>query len=304
MEKKLLKKIDAHAHAVLRDIYPKHDLENLRALPTGEKIIEMYDRLGVEKGMLMPLLNPEFHSFLTTTEIVMEICENHPDRFFFACGLDPRMMKHSTSSDFGKLIEWYKAKGAKAVGEIEANMPFDDPLFDNLFSHCEEQDMSITIHLSPYQGYAYGLVDDPGLPGLEKCLKKHPKLKIIGHSQAFWANMSADVTSELMKGYPRGKLNGKGAVWHLLENYENMYCDLSAGSGYNAVSRDEEMGFEFIEKYQDKILFGLDICTEIDPCHLPGWLDKHYLAGNISESAYRKICRENAIKMFKLEDKA
>ena len=135
---------------------------------------------------------------------------------------------------------------------------------------------------------------------LEKCLKKHPKLKIIGHSQAFWANMSADVTSELMKGYPRGKLNGKGAVWHLLENYENMYCDLSANSGYNAVARDEEKGFEFIEKYQDKILFGLDICTEIDPCHLPGWLDKHYLAGNISESAYRKICRENAIKMFKL----
>ena len=52
--------------------------------------------------------------------------------------------------------------------------------------------------------------------------------------------------------------------------------------------------------YADRILFGLDICTVKDPCCLPGWLDEHYLAGNISEDVYYKICRGNAIRELKL----
>lgn len=294
MAKTILKKIDAHAHAAPKNIYPVRD-PVLNVTMGVENLIKMYDDIGIEKGMLMPLINPEAHSFMFTTEMAMEICEKYPERFFFAMGLDPRMMKHSTGSDFSKLIEWYKAKGAKAVGEIEANLPFDDPLFDNLFSHCEEQDVSVTVHLSPFKGYSYGIIDEPGLPGLERCLKKHPKLKIIGHSQAFWANMSADATSETMKGYPEGKLKGKGAVWHLMENYENMYCDISANSGRIAISRDEEMGFEFLDKFQDKILFGLDNFPK-----LTSFIDTNYLNGNISDEAYRKICRDNAIKLFKL----
>jgi len=293
-------KIDVHAHAVLRDVYPTHDIHNLRALPTGEQIIAMYDRLGVERGMLMPLMNPEFHSFMTTTEIVMEIAERHPDRFFFAMGLDPRMMKHSTDSDFGLLIEWYKKLGAKAVGELEANMYFDDPLCDNMFAHCAEHDMSVTVHISPKVGYAYGLVDEPGLPRLESVLKKHPKLKIFGHSQAFWANISADVDAELMKGYPEGRIREPGAVVRLMEKYENLYCDLSANSGYRALARDPEFALRFLEDFGDRIFFGLDICTTQDPCSLPGWLDEQYLAGNIREETYWNICRNNAIRVLKL----
>ena len=295
------RKIDVHAHAVLRDIYPTHDTGRLRALPTGEQIIEMYDRLGVERGMLMPLLNPEYHAFMTTTEIVMEIAERHPDRFSFACGLDPRMMRHSTDSDFGLLIEWYKKLGAKAVGELEGNLYFDDPLYDNLFGHCAEHGMSVTIHISPMIGYAYGLVDEPGLPRMERMLKKHPTLKVIGHSQAFWANLSADTDSERMKGYPEGKIGEPGAVVRLMEKYENLYCDLSAGSGYNAMARDPEFAFRFMETFADRIFFGLDICTLQDHCKLPGWLDEQYLAGNIREETYYKICRGNAERVLGLE---
>lgn len=293
------KKIDAHAHAVLKDIYPPADYVPAPAFPTGEKLLEMYDRLGVEKGMLMPLLNPERHAFLSTTEMVMEITENHPDRFFFACGMDPRMLTNSTRADFSKLISWYKDKGARAVGEIEANLPFDDPLFDNLFYHCQEQGMSVTIHISPAVGYDYGIVDTPGLPGLERCLKKFPNLIIVGHSQAFWAHMSTNVDSDLMKGYPTGKLEQKGRVWDLMEQYENLWCDLSAGSGFNALTRDPECGFEFLDRFQDRILFGLDM-REFREARLPAWLDENLCKGNISQTAYQKICRNNAIRLYHL----
>ena len=61
-----------------------------------------------------------------------------------------------------------------------------------------------------------------------KMLKKYPKLKIFGHSQAFWAHMSKDVDREIMKGYPKGKVE-KGRLWELFEKYDNIFGDMSAG---------------------------------------------------------------------------
>jgi CheY-like chemotaxis protein len=105
-----------------------------------------------------------------------------------------------------ELIERAKSLGAKGVGEVTAQLYADDPKMDNLFYHASECDMPVTIHISPRMGYTYGMVDDLGLPRLEKMLKKHKKLKILGHSQASWAELSADVKEEYRSGYPTGKV--------------------------------------------------------------------------------------------------
>jgi predicted TIM-barrel fold metal-dependent hydrolase len=44
----------------------------------------------------------------------------------------------------------------------------------------------------------------------------------------------------------------------LLADYENMYADLSAGSGLGALSRDEEFTRGFLQRHRKKLLFATD----------------------------------------------
>jgi hypothetical protein len=42
-----------------------------------------------------------------------------------------------------------------------------------------------------------------------------------------------------------------------------MYGDLSAGSGQNSMTRDEEQARGFLDRHQDKLLYGSD-CNDSD----------------------------------------
>jgi glyoxylase-like metal-dependent hydrolase (beta-lactamase superfamily II) len=126
-------------------------------------------------------------------EMVKFIVDKYPDRFLWFCNVDPREGKNRADSDLGYLLEFYKSIGALGVGEITANIYADDPRLDNLFSFCEELDMPVTIHIAPEERGYYGIIDELGLPRIEKMLKKHPKLKVFGHSQCFWSEIGEPV---------------------------------------------------------------------------------------------------------------
>ena len=286
-------KTDAHAHAYVTDFPDK----KLVYMPSPERLKEVYGEIGVSKALLLPLTAPERRAFYCPTEHVMAIAGADPETFRFAMGLDPRMLHDGVNSDFSPLIEYYLSKGAVSVGEMQANIPFDSPLCDNLFSQIEAFGLPVTLHLSPAVGHEYGLVDAPGLPGLERALKRFPGLVFVGHSQSFWAHMSRDVDAERMKGYPKGKVT-PGRIWTLLEAYPNLYCDLSAGSGYNALTRDEDMGLRFLERYSERLMFGCDLCDPTGIPPLAAWLDRQYLAGALSETAYGNICSATAKRVF------
>ncbi|MBR5473185.1 MAG: amidohydrolase family protein, partial [Clostridia bacterium] len=168
---------------------------------------------------------------------------------------------------------------------------------------CAACDMPVIIHISPKMGYCYGIVDDIGLPRLEKMLAKHKNLKVLGHSQTFWAEMGTDVTEENRKGYPKGKVQ-EGRIAELMRKYDNLYCDLSAGSGANALMRDEEYAVKFIAEFADRILYGCDICQVFNTFQydFDEFLTRLRAEGKISEENYYKIVRGNAIKLLKLEE--
>ena len=42
--------------------------------------------------------------------------------------------------------------------------------------------LPVLFHMSPKEGFQYGVVDGPGLPLLEENLKRYKGLKFIGHS--------------------------------------------------------------------------------------------------------------------------
>ena len=76
----------------------------------------------------------------------------------------------------------------------------------------------------------------------------------------------------------------------LLETYDNLYCDISAGSGRGALSRDAEFAVRFINKYQDRILFARD--------NIKSEHKELLLSYNLDRSVLDKIFYKNAEKLI------
>jgi len=300
---KNIKKIDIHAHATAFPEYVPERKWNDGRFCSGEEVIEFYDKLNIEKGVLLPIQSPECQLTVMSSENCKWIADQHPDRFMWFCNVDPRAFENSADADLSWVLNQYIKLGAKGVGEITSQVYADDPKLDNLFSCCEELDLPVLIHIGPQFGNCYGIVDELGLYRLEKMLKKHPKLKLLGHSQPFWSEISADNNEELRNEYPTGKVI-EGRIPKLMREYGNLYCDLSAGSGANAMMRDPEYAAKFMEEFSDRLLYGCDICapSNTHPFPFDEFLDKMVDDGMLSIENYTKIVRDNALKILK-EDK-
>lgn len=296
-------KIDIHAHASLfASLLPPRP-GTAHNYCSGEQVLAFYDKLDIEKGVLLPILSPEGCITTMSNEECKTIADQYPNRFLWFCNVDPRSMDNHTSSNLSHTLEHYQKLGARGVGEVTSNIYTDDPKMQNLWAHCQMNGMPLLFHLSPKIGFNYGMVDDLGLPRLEKMLKKFPRLKVIGHSQPFWAEMSADLKESERNAYPRGKVT-PGRLVQLLRECENLYCDLSASSGANALTRDAEHAALFLTEFQDRILYGCDICApdNTHPFPFRDFLDNLKASGAISETVYRKVCRDNAAKLLGLDN--
>jgi len=295
---KRVKKIDIHVHsAPLRS--PLFRNAVFWNYPTPEELRQIYDDMGIDKGVQMTLSSPEGVPRIITNEDSWELANNHPETYFWFCNVDPRQGKNTPDQDLTPYLEYYKSIGAKGVGEVTANLYFDDPYIYNLFSACEKCNMPLTFHIG-VKGKGYGIIDDFGLPRLEKALQDFPNLKFLGHSQRFWSFISGDVTEENWGGYPKGPVTPGGRVVELMRKYPNLYGDLSAGSGGNAFLRDPEHAYQMIEEFQDRLCFGTDIVdvNRIPNVKLSSFLDEAVEAGKISYDAYYKVCRGNALKLL------
>ena len=291
--------IDCHLHTVIRKGLPRNDSGDNYATP--EELITMMDRTGVDQGVLLPGINPECRKQYSPTEDILDVAANYPGRFIPFCNIDPRAENNSPDSDLSRQLRYYRERGCKGVGELCANLYFDHPLVLNLFRHCEACEMPVLFHIGPQAGDCYGLIDDIHLPRLEKCLRLFPKLIFIGHSQPFWAEIGAEVTEKTRNTYPPGKITAGGALPRLIEDYSNLHCDISAGSGYNALTRDAEFGYSFMEKYQDRLLFGTDICSPKNDHRHAELLRNSLKEGKISQEIFEKITWKNINRILNLE---
>ena len=289
--------IDIHVH-----LTPKKGILNEagNTYATAEELIEMMNRLGIEKAAVLPTVNPEGAHRIQSIEEILQVCERYQDRFISFCNIDPRLKNNSPGKDFSPILSYYKEKGCKGVGEICANLYIDDPRCKNLFFHCGECEMPVLFHMAAQIGDAYGLADDIYMPRLEKVLKEFPKTIFIGHATAFWSEITSEVDEETRGGYPKGPVKSPGRVPELLAKHPNLYGDLSAGSGYNAISRDIDYSYKFLEKFQDKLLFGTDICNVKQDVPIVPYFRKILAEGKISQIAYNKITNQNAVRLLRL----
>jgi len=90
-------------------------------------------------------------------------------------------------------------------------------------------------------------------------LEKYSTVNFIGHAQTFWGNIDKNHQQAVL--YPKGPVTPGGITDRLLSDYPNMYGDLSAGSGLNALTRDEGHARQFLDRHQNKLLYGSD-CSD------------------------------------------
>lgn len=288
--------IDIHVHTNLR---PAPLRRGKPGYAHPDYLLRRYDMLAIEKAVVLPTGNSECVIQVQSSEESLEIASRYPGRFIPFCNVDPRCDTNGPDSDFDDHILYYKSQGARGCGEICANLPFDDPRVEALLRACERHEMPVTFHIGVKIGGCYGLVDRPGLPLLEGALKKFPRLVFLGHSQAFWAEIGALEKEKDREGYPKGPVR-EGRVVELMRRYPNLHGDLSAGSGHNAVSRDEAFGVRFLTEFQDRLYFGTDICHPDSETPLPRYLLRLRDEGKLAPETFRKIARDNAVRLLKL----
>lgn len=279
-------KIDIHLHLALENRVLMKDINVSEA---GEMIPHL-KQLGIDKGILLSSGEKDGGN-----DEVKTITMKYPETYSWMCNVDL-----ADEETIYERMEKYKREGAVGLGELTINQPIDNPFLQTVFASAEKLKLPVLFHMSPEENFNYGIVDSPGMPLLENVLREYPNLIIIGHSQPFWHEISgdADPSREKRNSWGSGPVKKGGRLPELLSKYPNLYGDMSANSGGSAVMRDEEFGLDFIEKFQDKLMFGSDMCNTEMEFPLGKWMDKKLDEGKISKEAYEKICRGNAEALF------
>jgi len=180
-------------------------------------------------------------------ESVLQLSQRHPTTFqFFANEVVDLPGARAA-------VEGYLKKGAKGIGEQKFGVDCDSQAVLAMAELAGEYKVPMLLH---FQHGTY----NTGIERFHKVLEKFPEVNFIGHAQTWWGNIDRNHDPSVM--YPPGKVTPGGITDRLLSDYPNMYGDLSAGSGLNALLRDEEHTIGFLERHQDKLLYGSD-CNDI-----------------------------------------
>lgn len=193
-------------------------------------------------------------------------------------------------------IEKYLRRGAVVIGELKFGVDCDSPEMQKIYQLAALYNVPVLMH------FQHGMYNH-GFERFYKMLEKYPSVNFIGHAQTWWANIAQNHPDQSVL-YPKGSVTPGGITDQYLSDYPNIYGDLSAGSGLNALTRDEEHAKAFLQKHQDKLLYGSD-CQDV-----PGTVDSGKCSGAVdiatlrklssSKKVERKLLYENAKKLFRL----
>lgn len=255
---------------------------------TDDELLAHQRAMGVTKTILLPagsLYGLEANC--TGNQAVYDFALNHPGEFvFFAnevAGLPGAR---------AEIEKWLK-RGALGIGEQKFHVDCDSAAFEQIAEIAGAFNVPILMHI---QHNVY----NTHIERLHKTLERFPKVRFIGHAQTWWSNIDAKSDQKTM--YPTGKVTPGGITDRLLSDHPNMYGDLSAGSGLNALTRDKDFTRDFLQRHQDKLMYGSDCVDAIG--RVPGCQGARTIAAvrelAPTKAIERKLLYGNAKKMFKL----
>lgn len=270
--------IDFHVH--IGDV---HFPRKGRTTLTLEQLIDAMNRSGIDMSVLLPLDSPEASGTYFSTFDALEAWQKYPERLIPFCCVDPRR------DDVVGQIKAYAEMGCVGFGEHKMGLYIDDERCKKIYRTCGELNFTVLMHLDP------GLnIDEAGLPRLEALLKEMLDTNFIMHGPGWWTEISGG--NEARGGYPTGKINPGGSADRLLQECPNLYADLSAGSAYNALTRDPEYTPGFLERNWKKLLFATDYLAAGQELPIVDYVKNL----DIEESKVYAIAKGNAMELLNM----
>jgi predicted TIM-barrel fold metal-dependent hydrolase len=234
--------------------------------------------------------------------------EKRPKHFVRSVSTNP------AQPDADKVLRDALKAGAVSMGELKYNLALDSPEMRRVYDISAEMQVPVMMHIQVFPHFDGEKPYNTGYPQFDKVIKAYPKTTFIGHADFFWANIAADVPSD--RGYPSGPIKAGGLTDRWLSDFPNLYADMSANSGNNALSRDPEFSKGFISRHKTKLIFGSDCsCADgkgsgVSQGNNP---EANRLAGKCvaretlallkgltTPEIFRQITFENGAKLFKL----
>jgi predicted TIM-barrel fold metal-dependent hydrolase len=207
-------------------------------LPAGTPTISPATHYGASNGL---------QAKCEGTEACFRFAKAHRRDYLFGANEVP------DRPDAVAAIAKYLRRGGVVIGELKFGLECDSPEMQRIYQLAADYQVPVLMHWQ--QGrYNYGI------ERFYKMLEKYPRTVFFGHAQTWWANVDRTLAGQPVL-YPKGKITPGGLSDRYLSDYANMYGDLSAESGLNALTRDEDWSRDFIQRHQDKLVFGSD-CSD------------------------------------------
>lgn len=211
---------------------------------SDEDLIAHQRKMGITKTVLLPAGSKYgLEADAWGNDTVVALARKYPEEFYFFANELPDI------AETRQVIEKYLKLGAIGIGEQKFEVESDSKHIELIATIAREYNVPVLLH---FQHGKY----NRGFDRFHKILEKFPKVNFIGHAQTWWGNIDRNHEQTVM--YPKTKVTLGGITDRLLADYPNMFGDLSAGSGLNAMLRDEDHAREFIKRHQDKLLYGSD----------------------------------------------
>lgn len=311
--------------------YPVIDVHSHPYAIGIEQIVEWVknmDEVGIEKTIILT------HAHGAKFDSIYSLYSKYPDRFELWCGFDyTGYNKPGYGPGAVKELERCYKEGAHGVGELgdkgkglfycqppAYGMHVDDEKLDKLLEKCGELGMPVSIHVADpvwmYQkmdstndglmnAYSWRLDNQKNILGLKELLKtlenavaKHPQTIFIA---CHLANCSYNLQ----------------LIGNILDKYSNLYADFAAR--YAETAAIPRYTAKFFTEYQDRLLYGTDMGFDKNMYRLTFRIleseDEHFyeieqfgyhwpLYGfGLSQDILKKIYRDNALNIYKIENR-
>lgn len=255
---------------------------------SDEDLIRHQRALGATRTILLPAGSKYgLEADCYGNDSVLALARKYPKEFVFFAN------EVADLSNARPAIEKFLKAGAIGIGEQKFFVDCDSKHIELIAALARDYDVPVLMH---FQHGKY----NTGFERFHKMLEKFPKVNFIGHAQTWWGNIDRNHDQTVL--YPKGKLTPGGLTDRWLADYPNLYGDLSAGSGLNALLRDEEFTQAFFTRHQDKLMYGSDCQdadTKVKECSGIKCLEAvRRLSPN--RKVERKILFENARRVLKI----
>jgi predicted TIM-barrel fold metal-dependent hydrolase len=268
--------IDIHQHTV----YGKRD---------GEQLVAHQRAMGAGKTVLLPVGTRE--GLVPGTggnQSAVELAQKYPAGYVFFANAVPG------TPNVRAEIEKYLKAGAIGIGEQKYKFACDSGPMHQIYDIAQDHQIPVILH---FQHGAF----NTDIERFHTVVKKYPNAKFIGHAQTWWGNIDRKHDQAVM--YPKGKVTPGGITDKLLADYANVFADLSANSGLNALLRDEDHAHGFLVRHQDKLMFGSDCSDSVGTGSACSGSQCIAAVRRLAPSAdvQQKIFSGNAIRILKLK---